>query len=101
MAKIESWKNSKTLISMEDYEKLEEDQKEGKYSLDRIESYFILFESLLALKLNPLFAVEELCFTKQGSMNSEEFHVHVVKIVKRCKFPCAKAEERAITDTIF
>ena len=34
-------------------------------------------------------------------MNSGEFHAHVVKIAKRCKFPCAKAEERAIRDTIF
>ena len=50
MAKIESWQNRKTLISQEDYEKLDEDQKEGKYSLDKIESYFILFESLLAPK---------------------------------------------------
>ena len=46
-------------------------------------------------------AVEELLFAKQGSMDSGEFHVHVVKIGKRCKFPCAKAEERAIRDTIF
>ena len=53
MAKIESWKNSKTLISREDYEKLEETQREGKYSLDRIESYFTLFEQLLAPKSNP------------------------------------------------
>ena len=29
MAKIESWKNSKTLISKEDYEKLEEDQNKA------------------------------------------------------------------------
>ena len=101
MAKIESWKNSKTLISQEDYEKLDEKQKEGKYSLDKIESYFILFESLLAPKSNPLLAVEELCFTKQGSMNSGEFYVHVVKIAKRCKFPCTKAEERSIRDTNF
>ena len=43
-------------------------------------------------------AVEELHFAKQGSMDSGEFHAHVVKIAKRCKFPCAKAEER---DTIF
>ena len=50
MAKTESWKNSKTLISQEDYEKLDENQNEGKYSLDKIESYFILFESLLAPK---------------------------------------------------
>ena len=101
MAKIESWKNRKTLISQEDYEKLDEDQKEDKYSLDKTESYFILFEFLLAPKSNPLLAVKELRFTKQGSMNFREFHAHVVKIVKRCKFPCAKAEERAIRDTIF
>ena len=56
---------------------------------------------MLAPKSNPLLAVEELCFAKQGSLNSGEFHAHVVKIVKRCKFPCTKAEERAIRDTIF
>ena len=67
MAKIESWKNKKILISQEDYEKLEEDEKEGKYSSEKI---FTLFESLLAPKSNPLLAVEELCFAKQGSMNS-------------------------------
>ena len=56
---------------------------------------------MLAPKSNPLLAVEELYFAKQGSMNSGEFHAHVVKIVKRCKFPCTKAEERAIRNTIF
>ena len=34
-------------------------------------------------------------------MNSGEFHAHVVKIAKRCKFSCTKAEERAIRDKIF
>ena len=34
-------------------------------------------------------------------MTSGEFHAHVGKIVKRCKSPFAKAEERAIRDTIF
>ena len=48
MAKIESWKNKEILISQEDYEKLEENEKEGKYSSEKIESYFTLFESLLA-----------------------------------------------------
>ena len=67
----------------------------------KIESYFTLFESLLAPKSNHLLAVEELCFAKQGSMDSGEFHAHVVKIAKRCRFSCAKAEERAIRDTIF
>ena len=61
----------------------------------------MLFELLLAPKSNPLLAVEELCFVKQGSMDSGEFHANVVKIAKRCKFPCTKAEERAIRDTIF
>ena len=101
MTQIESWKNNETLLKQEDYDKLDETQKEGKYSLDRIESYFTLFENMLAPKSNPLLVVKELCFAKQGSMNSQEFHAHVLKIVKRCKFPCAKAEERAIRDTIF
>ena len=47
MGKIESWKNKKILISQEEYDKLDETQKEGKYSSEKIESYFILFESLL------------------------------------------------------
>ena len=101
MGKIESWKNKKILISQVEYDRLEEDEKEGKYSSEKIESYFTLFESLLAPKSNPLLDVEELCFAKQGSMDSGEFHAHVVKIAKRCKFPCTKAEERAIRDTIF
>ena len=99
MGKIESWKNKKILISQVEYDRL--DDKEGKYSSEKIESYFTLFESLLAPKSNPLFAVEELHFAKQGSMDSGEFHAHVVKIAKRCRFPCTKAEERAIWDTIF
>ena len=91
MGKIESWRNKKILISQEDYDKLEEDEKEGKYFSEKIESYFTLFELLLAPKSNPLLAVEELCFAKQGSMDSGEFHAHVVKIAKRCKFLCTKA----------
>ena len=31
MAKIESWKNKKIVISQEDYEKLKANEKEGKY----------------------------------------------------------------------
>ena len=34
-------------------------------------------------------------------MDSGEFHSHVTKIVKRCQFPNAHAEERAIRDAIF
>ena len=98
---IESWKNSKTLICQSAYEELDEDEKEGKYSSESIESYFTLFELLLAPKSNPLLAVEELQFAKQGSMTSGEFHFHIVKIAKRCKFPNPQAEERAIKDAIF
>ena len=60
-------------LSQSEYDRLEEHQKEGKYSSEQIESYFTLFESLLAPKSNPLLAVEELHFTKQGSMTSGEF----------------------------
>ena len=34
-------------------------------------------------------------------MTSGEFHSHIVKIAKRCKFPSPQAEERAIRDAIF
>ena len=94
MGHIESWKNSKTLISQSAYDELE--NKEGKYSSECIESYLTLFELLLAPKSNPL-----LHFTKQGSMTSGEFHSHIIKIAKRCKFPNPEAEERAIRDAIF
>ena len=96
---IESWKNSKTLISQSAYDELE--NTEGKYSSERIGSYFTLFELLLAPKSNPLLAVKELHFAKQGSMTSREFHSHIIKIAKRCKFPNPEAEERAIRDVIF
>ena len=69
MDKIESWKNKKILISQEEYDKLDETQKEGKYSSERIESYFILFESLLAPRSNPLLAVEELGFAYDCRQN--------------------------------
>ena len=99
MGYIESWKNSKTLISQSAYDELE--NKEGKYSSEHIESYFTLFELLLAPKSNPLLAVEELHFAKQGSMTSGECYSHIVKIAKRCKFPNPEAEERAIRNAIF
>ena len=87
MGHIEAWKNNKTLIC--------------KYSSEQIESYLTLFESLLAPKSNPLLAVEELHFTKQGSMTSGEFHSHIMKIAQRCHFPNPEVEERAIRDAIF
>ena len=98
---IGSWKNNKILISQLEYDRLEEHQKEGKYSSEQIESYFTLFEALLAPKSNPLLAVEELCFTNQGSMTSGEFQTHIVKIAERCQFPNLETEERGIRDAIF
>ena len=80
MRHIEPWKNSNTLISQSAYDELE--SKEGKYSSEHIQSFFTLFELLLAPKSNPLLAVEDLHFTKQGSMTSGEFHSHIVKIAK-------------------
>ena len=38
---IEGWKNNKALISQSDYDALP--NKEGKYSSDKIESYFTLY----------------------------------------------------------
>ena len=94
MGKIESWKNKKILISQEEYDKLDETQKEGKYSSEKIESYFILFESLLSPMLNLLLAVEELHFAKQGSMDSGEFHAHVVKLQKDVYSPIQKQKKK-------
>ena len=99
ISKIEGWKNSKTLISQADYDALA--NKTGKYSLDKIESYFTLCELALTPRSNPLLAVEDLYLAKQGSMTSGEFHSHILKIVKRCQFPCQQAEERAVRDAIF
>ena len=99
ISKIEGWKNSKILISQAEYDALED--KTGKYSLDKIESYFTLCELILTPRSNPLLAVEDLYLAKQGSMTSGEFHSHILKIVKRCQFPCQQAEERAVRDAIF
>ena len=101
IAKIEGWKNSKILISQADYDALEERDRVGKYSLDKIESYFSLCELVLTPRSNPLLAVEDLYLAKQGSMTSGEFHSHILKIAKRCQFPNQEAEERAVRDAIF
>ena len=94
-------RTAKFSSAKEDYDALEERERKGKYSLDKIESYFTLCENILTPRSNPLLAVEELHLTKQGSMTSEEFYSHVLQIVKRCQFPNQEAEERAIRDAIF
>ena len=101
ISKIKGWKNSKTLISQAEYDALEERDRKGKYSLDKVESYFAYVENILTPRSNPLLAVEELHLTKQGSMTSEEFYSQVLEIVKRCQFPNQEAEEKAIRDAIF
>ena len=101
ISKIKGWRNSKILISQEDYGALEERDRKGKYSLDKIESYFTLCENILTPRSNPLLAMEELHLAKQGSMTSEEFYSQVLEIVKRCQFPNQEAEERAVRDAIF
>ena len=67
--KIKGWMNSKILISQEDYDALEERERIGKYSADKVESYFSLVENILTPRANPLLAVEELHVAKEGSMN--------------------------------
>ena len=101
ISNIQGWMNSKILISQEEYNALEERDRKGKYSSDKIESYFSLVENILTPRSNPLLAVEELHLAKQGSMTSQEFHSQILEIVKRCHFPNQAAEDRAFRDAIF
>ena len=101
ISKIKGWRNSKILISEEGYDTLEERDRKGKYSLDKVESYFTLCENILTPRSNPLLAMEELHLAKQGSMTSEELYSQVLEIVKRCQFPNQEAEERVVRDAIF
>ena len=101
ISKIKGWRNRKTLISQAEYDALEERDRKGKYSLDKVESYFSLVENILTPRSNPLLAMEELHLAKQGSMTSEEFYSQILEIVKRCQFPNQEAEERAVRDAIF
>ena len=101
ISKIKGWINSKALITQAEYDALEERDRKGKYSLDKIESYFSLVESILTPRSNPLLAVEELHLAKQGSMTSEEFYSQILEIVKRYRFPNQEAEDRAVRDAIF
>ena len=101
ISNIQGWMNSKILISQEEYDALEERDRKGRYSSDKIESYFSLVENILTPRSNPLLAVEELHLAKQGSMTSQEFHSQILEIVKRCRFPNQAAEDRAVRDAIF
>ena len=74
ISKIKGWVNSKILIRQEEYDALEERDRKGKYSLDKVESYFTLCESILTPRSNPLLAMEELHLAKQGSMRVSLSH---------------------------
>ena len=78
ISKIEGWKNHKILVSQSDYDKLA--NKAGKYSSENIESYFTLCELALTPRANPLLAVEDLYFAKQGSMTSGELILIYLKL---------------------
>ena len=80
--RLKHGKTNKIPISQSEYDVLESKDREGKYSSDRIESYFTLFELSLAPRSNPLLAVEDLYLAKQGSMTSGEFHSHIVNSQK-------------------
>ena len=60
IGQIENWKNNKVLLNQEELDRLPEERRQGKYSSERLESYFTLFESILAPRSNPLLAVEDL-----------------------------------------
>ena len=98
--KIKGWMNSKILITQAEYDALEERDRQGKYSSEKIESYFSLVENILTPRSNPLLAMEEQHLAKQGSMTSQEFYSQILEIVKRCCFPNQAAEERAVRDAI-
>ena len=99
--KIKGWMNSKILITQAEYDALQERDRKGRYSSEKIESYFSLVENILTPRSNPLLAVEELHLAKQGSMTSQEFYSQILEIVKRCRFPNQAAEDRAVRDAIF
>ena len=99
--KIKGWMNSKILITQAEYDALGERDRKGRYSSEKIESYFSLVENILTPRSNPLLAVEELHLAKQGSMTSQEFYSQILEIVKRCHFPNQAAEDRAVRDAIF
>ena len=91
--KIKGWMNSKILINQAEYDALEERDRKGKYSSDKIESYFSLVENILTPRSNPLLAVEELHLAKQGSMTSQEFYSQILEIVKDAVFQTKKQKK--------
>ena len=101
MEQISNWKNSKVLLTQEDLDTLPEEQKQDKYFSEKVENYFMLFDSILLPRSNNLLAVEELKLCKQGSMTAGGYHGHVSRIAQRCQFPCTMAKERGIRDAIF
>ena len=99
ISKMEGWKNNKILISQSDYDALP--NKEGKYSSEKIESYFKLFELSLTPRSNPLLAVEDLYLAQARLYDFWRISLPYTQNCKKMSIPCQKAEERAIRDAIF
>ena len=98
--KIKGWMNSKILITQAEYDALQERDRKGRYSSDKIELLFISRKHLDP-QVKPFISREELHLAKQGSMTSQEFYSQILEIVKRCRFRNQAAEERAVRDAIF
>ena len=65
----------------------------------KLDAIFIGMEGVTGIADDMIIAGKD--EMEQGSMTSEEFHSHVLQIVKRCQFPNQEAEERAVRDAIF
>ena len=92
--KIKGWMNSKILITQAEYEALEERDRKGKYSSDKIESYFSLVENILTPRSNPLLAMEELHLAKQGSMTSQEFYSQILENCEKMPFSKPRQQKK-------
>ena len=99
--KIDSWKRNDILFKQDGFDKRKDEEKKGKYSQDKLESYFTLIENLLAPRSNLLLVVEEQYVLKQNSMTAGDFHALISKTAQRCNFPSKEAQERAIRDILY
>ena len=93
ISKIEGWKNNKILINQSDYDALP--NKEDKYSSEKIESYFKLFELSLTPRSNPLLAVEDLYLAKQGSMTSGRISLPYTQNCQKMSIPMPKGRGKS------
>ena len=93
ISKIEGWKNNKIFISQSDYDALP--NKEGKYSSDKIESYFTLFELSLTPRSNPLLAVEDLYLAKKRLYDFWRISLPYTQNCKKMSIPMPKGRGKS------